>query len=470
MAANQYDVIVIGAGPGGYVAAIRAAQLGKKTLIVEAENLGGVCLNWGCIPTKALLKSAELYRHIHEAKDFGLEVTSLKVNWARVIERSREVSSKLTKGIQGLMKKNKVDVRSGWGKILAKNANQFSVQIKGANDSLEVVQAPKVILATGAKPRNLPSLQADGQYIWSARDAMTAEKKPETLLVIGSGAIGVEFASFYNTFGTKVTIVEIQDRILPIEDQDISQHMQKALTQQGINILTQTQVKSYKQVGKGVDVVLEAADGKASNLHFDKILLAVGIIGNTENIGLETTRAVVEKGQIVTNENCETHENGLYAIGDVAGAPWLAHKASHEGIIAAEHIAGKSNHSLHKSNIPGCTYSYPQVASVGMTEQQARAQGVDVRVGRFPFMGNGKALAAGEPEGFIKVLFDGKTGELLGAHMIGDGVTELIHGYTLAKSSELTEEDIFQTIYPHPTMSEMLHEAALDAYKRAIHI
>lgn len=470
MAANQYDVIVMGAGPGGYVAAIRAAQLGKKVLIIEAEKLGGVCLNWGCIPTKALLKTAEIYRHIHEAKDFGLEVTSLKVNWSRVIERSRDVSAKLSKGIQGLMKKNKVDVHEGWAKILHKKDGQFVIEATNKAAEPSLFQARHVILATGAKPRSLPTIQIDGQTIWSARDAMTADKRPESLLVIGSGAIGIEFASFYSTFGTKVTVVEIQDRILPVEDHDISSHMQKSLGQQGVQILTKTQVKSCKPSGLGVDVVMESADGSVNNMHFDKVLLAVGIVGNTENIGLEQTQAVIEKGQIVTNAHCETQESGLYAIGDVTGAPWLAHKASHEGVIAAEHLAGVHPHTLDKRNIPGCTYSYPQVASIGYTENQARAANLAVRVGKFPFVGNGKALAAGESEGFLKVLFDDKTGELLGAHMIGEGVTELIHGYALAKSSELTEEDIFRTVYPHPTMSEMMHEAVLDAYKRAIHI
>lgn len=470
MASENYDLIVIGGGPGGYVAAIRARQLGLKTALIEAQHLGGVCLNWGCIPTKALLKTAEIYRHIHEARDFGLEVTSLKVNWPRVIERSREIATRLSKGIQGLMKKNKVDVFEGWGKIAKKSGSEFTVEVAQNGKTSHTLKATKVILASGAKARDLPHIAVDGQNIWSAKEAMIAEKKPDSLLVIGSGAIGVEFASFYNTFGTKVTIVEIQDRILPVEDREVSQHMQKILTNLGIQIHTNTQIQSVKNSGRSLEAILEMKGEKPQTAHFEKILLAVGIVGNTENLGLEKTKAKVEKGQILTNAVCETHEPGLYAIGDVAGAPWLAHKASHEGVIAVEHIAGKHPHSIDKNNIPGCTYSYPQVASVGLTEAQAKEQNLPIKIGKFPFVGNGKALASGESEGFIKVIFHEKTGELLGAHMVGDGVTELIHGYTLAKSSELTEQEIINTVYPHPTMSEMMHEAVLDAYKRVIHM
>lgn len=466
---SVFDVIVIGAGPGGYVGAIRAAQLGLKVAIVEAEELGGVCLNWGCIPTKALLKTAELYRHINDAADFGLNVTSMKVDWKKVIARSRDVSGQLTKGIGGLMKKHKITVVKGWGKLAGKSGDKFKVTVAGDKEETQL-EAKDVILATGAKARALPHIQPDGKAIWTAREAMTSEKKPESLLVIGSGAIGIEFASFYSTFGTKVTVVEIQDRILPVEDAEVSAMMQKSLEKQGIKILTKTTVENVKVNGSQVDAVFKDASGKETSHKFEKALLAVGIEGNVKDIGLESTKAVVERSQIETNENLETAEPHLYAIGDVTGGPWLAHKASHEAIIAAEHIAGQKTHALDKSCIPGCTYSYPQVASVGMTEAQAKEAGAEIKVGRFPFIGNGKALAAGESEGLIKTIFDAKTGELLGAHMIGEGVTELIHGLVLAKASELTEAEIMNTIYPHPTMSEMLHESVLQAFDRAIHI
>ncbi|USO01878.1 MAG: dihydrolipoyl dehydrogenase [Alphaproteobacteria bacterium] len=466
---SSFDVIIIGAGPGGYVGAIRAAQLGLRVALIEAEELGGVCLNWGCIPTKALLKTAEMYRHIHEATEFGLNVTSMKVDWKKVIARSRHVSNQLTRGIAGLMKKNTITVVKGWGSILGKDAANFMVRVTHGNDE-RLLEAAHVIVATGATAKALPHVQPNHTHIWTARDAMTADKRPDSLLVIGSGAIGIEFASFYNTFGTKVTVIEIQDRILPVEDREVSAFMEKSLAKQGISLLTNTTVSALKPKGNLVEVVLKDASGNEASHQFDRVLSAVGIAGNVANIGLEKTKAVVEKSQIITDSYMETAEPGVYAIGDVTGGPWLAHKASHEAVIAIEHIAKQKTHALDKSCIPSCTYSYPQVASVGISEAEAVARGLSIKVGKFPFIGNGKALASGEIEGFIKTIFDAQSGELLGAHMIGDGVTELIHGFVLAKSGELTEAEIMKTVYPHPTMSEMIHESVLQAFDRPLHI
>ncbi|OFW96685.1 MAG: dihydrolipoyl dehydrogenase [Alphaproteobacteria bacterium RIFCSPLOWO2_01_FULL_45_8] len=461
---QSYNLIVIGGGPGGYVAAIRAAQLGLKTAVVEQEKLGGVCLNWGCIPTKALLRSAEIYHLMHRLDEFGLSASSIKFDIKKIVDRSRKVSQQLSTGISHLMKKNKVTVITGHGKLLGQNR----VKVTHGKET-QVLTAPHIILATGARPRLFPGLEADGQLIWTSKEAMVPEKMPKSLLIIGSGAIGVEFASFYATLGSEVTLVEIQDRILPVEDAEISAVAHKDFTKQGIKIHTSTNVKSLEKEKNAVKVTLNHKD-RSSTLTVDRVIVATGIVGNTENLGLEKTRIKVENNQIKTNEWCLTDEPGVYAIGDVAGAPWLAHKASHEAIICVEKIANSPTaHPLNKLNIPGCTYSLPQIASVGLTEAAALHKGYKIRVGRFPYRGNGKAVALGEAEGLIKTIFDEKTGELLGAHMIGSEVTELIQGYVIGKTLETTELDLINTVFPHPTLSEMMHEAVLDAYGKAIH-
>jgi dihydrolipoamide dehydrogenase len=461
---QSFDLIVVGAGPGGYVAAIRAAQLGMNTAIVEKDNLGGVCLNWGCIPTKALLRSAEIYHLMHRLDDFGLSASSIKFDLKKIVERSRKVSQQLSTGISHLMKKNKITVIHGHAKL---NGSK-KLEVTHGKDVQELT-APHIILATGARSRVLPGLEPDGHLIWTSKEAMVPEKMPESLLIVGSGAIGVEFASFYRTLGAQVTIVEIQDRILPVEDAEISKLAQKAFQKQGIKIHTDTTVKGLEKNKNSVKAILSHKD-KNHTETFDRVIVATGIVGNTENIGLETTRAKVEKNQIKTNEWSATDEPGLYAIGDVAGAPWLAHKASHEGIICVEKIANLPHvHPLKKQNIPGCTYSLPQVASVGLTEAAALEKGYKLKVGRFPFMANGKAIALGEPDGLIKTIFDEKTGELLGAHMIGAEVTELIQGYVVGKTLETTEAELMHTVFPHPTLSEMMHEAVLDAHGKAVH-
>lgn len=465
MTDKNFDLVVIGTGPGGYVAAIRAAQLGMKTAVIEREHLGGICLNWGCIPTKALLRSAEIYHLMHRLDEFGLSAKDIKFDLNKITERSRKVAAQLSGGIKHLMKKNKVEVIDGHGKLAGKGIVQVEKDGK-----ITKVQAKHIIVATGARARTLPNLEPDGKQIVTYKDAMTPPSMPKSLLVIGSGAIGIEFASFYKTMGADVTVVEVQDRVLPVEDAEISAFAHKQFEKQGMKILTKSMVKELKKDKDNVTATIEK-DGKTEKLSVERVILAVGIIGNTETIGIENTKIKTDRGHIVVNQWLQTDEPNVYAIGDVVGAPWLAHKASHEAIICVEKIAGvKDVHPLNVKNIPGCTYCNPQIASVGLTEAKAKEAGYDVKVGRFPFMGNGKAIALGEPEGLIKTVFDAKTGELLGAHMVGAEVTELIQGYGIAKTLETTEVELMHTIFPHPTLSEMMHESVLDAYGKVIHM
>ncbi len=460
----SFDLVVIGGGPGGYVAAIRAAQLKLNVALVEREHLGGICLNWGCIPTKALLRTSEIYSHLQHLQSFGLSARDAGFDIAAIVKRSRGVAGQLSAGVKHLLKKNKVTVIDGHAKLLGKG----KIAVEGA--SRQEISARHIILATGARARGLPGLEADGKLVWTYKEAMTPESFPQSLLVVGSGAIGIEFASFYRTLGAEVTVVEVMDRILPVEDEEISALARKAFEKQGMKIFTAAQVKKLDKGKDSVTATVEAG-GKSRQIIAGRVILAIGITGNVENIGLENTRAKAGKGHIVTNEWCETGEPGLYAIGDVAGPPWLAHKASHEGVICVEKIAGvKGVHPLKTSNIPGCTYCHPQIASVGLTEARAKAAGHEVKIGRFPFIGNGKAIALGEPEGLVKTVFDAKTGELLGAHMIGAEVTEMIQGYVVAKTLESTEAELMHAIFPHPTISETMHEAVLAAYGRAIHV
>jgi dihydrolipoamide dehydrogenase len=469
---EAYDVIVLGSGPGGYVAAIRASQLGLKTAIVERENLGGICLNWGCIPTKALLRSAEVFHNMKHADAYGLSVAEPKADLAKVVARSRAVAKQLNQGVTGLMKKNKIAVHMGSGEIIAPG----KLKVTGADGKSTELAAKHIIIATGARARELPFAKADGERIWTYRHAMTPKEMPTDLLVIGSGAIGIEFASFYNDMGANVTVVEMLDRIVPVEDADVSAQLAKSLAKQGMTLLTGAGVESLASDGKGVAARIKTADGKVADQRFSHCIVAVGIVPNTENIGLEKLGIKTSKGHIDTDAMCRTNVAGISAIGDVTAPPWLAHKASHEGIIAVEAIAqalGNKDvhpHSMDVRNIPGCTYCHPQVASVGLTEAKAKEAGHEVRVGKFPFIGNGKAIALGEVEGFIKTVFDAKTGELLGAHMIGAEVTELIQGYTVGKTAELVETDFINTVFPHPTLSEMMHESVLAAYGRVLHI
>jgi len=466
MADNTFDLVVVGAGPGGYVAAIRAAQLGMKTAIVEREHLGGVCLNWGCIPTKALLRSSEIYHLLHRLDEFGFSVDNIKFDAKKIVERSRAVADQLSKGVAHLLKKNRVTVIDGEARLVDTGKLQVQNGAKKATD----VAAKHIVIATGARARDLPNIQADAKLIWSYKEAMVPDSIPKSLLVIGSGAIGMEFASFYSRLGSEVTVVEIMDRILPVEDEEISAAALKAFQKQGIKIHTSASVDAVKK-GKGIaTATIKHKDGKSDSVTVERVILAVGITGNTENIGLEEAGVKIDRGHIVINEWMETSVPGVYAIGDVCGPPWLAHKASHEGVICIEKIAGLNNlHPLDTSNIPGCTYCDPQIASVGLTEAAAKEAGHEVKVGRFPYIGNGKAIALGETDGMIKTIFDTKTGELLGAHMIGAEVTELIQGYGIAKSLETTESELMHTIFAHPTLSEMMHESVLDAYGRAIH-
>ena len=463
MAARTFDMIVIGAGPGGYVAAIRGAQLGLNVAIVEREHLGGICLNWGCIPTKAMLRSSEVFHLMHRAKEFGLKAEGIGYDLDAVVARSRKVAAQLSGGIGHLMKKNKVTVVMGAATLPA--PGMVSVRTdKGVED----LTAPAIVLATGARARELPGLEADGDRVWTYKHALTPKRMPKDLLVIGSGAIGIEFASFYNTLGAKTTVVEVMDRILPVEDAEIAAFAKKQFVKQGMTILEKATVKKLDRDATGVTAHIEQS-GKVETRRYDTVISAVGIVGNVEGLGLEGLGVKVDRTHVVTDEFCRTGVKGLYAIGDIAGAPWLAHKASHEGVMVAELIAGKHPHPIKPNSIAGCTYCHPQVASVGLTEEKAKAAGHTVKVGRFPFIGNGKAIALGEPEGLVKTVFDAKTGELLGAHMVGAEVTELIQGYVVGRTLETTEAELMETVFPHPTLSEMMHEAVLDAYGRALH-
>ncbi|MCL4677066.1 MAG: dihydrolipoyl dehydrogenase [Alphaproteobacteria bacterium] len=463
--AKTVDLIVIGGGPGGYVAAIRGAQLGMKVAVVEANHLGGICLNWGCIPTKALLRSSEINHLLHNLEQFGFTAKEVSFDIKKIVARSRGVASQLSKGIQHLLKKNKVEVFDGWGKL----AGQGKVTVEKDGKTIADLTAKHIIIATGARARVLPGLEPDGKQVWTYKEAMIPEAMPKSLLVVGSGAIGIEFASFYRNLGAEVTVVEVMDRILPVEDEEISAFAHKAFEKQGMKLITGAKVTKLDKTAKSVTATVETAKGK-QEITVEKVIMAVGVVGNTENIGLEKTKVKIDRGHIVTNEWLATDEPGIYAIGDVTAPPWLAHKASHEGVICVEKIAGvKDVHPMKKENIPGCTYCSPQIASVGLTEKAAKEKGYKIKVGRFPFIGNGKAIALGEPEGLVKTIFDEKTGELLGAHMVGAEVTEMIQGYGIAKTLETTELDLMHTIFPHPTLSEMMHESVLNAYGKAIH-
>ena len=459
-----YDMIVIGAGPGGYVAAIRGAQLGLKVAIVEREHMGGICLNWGCIPTKAMLRSSEIFHLMNRAGEFGLSADNINYDLEAVVKRSRGVASKLNAGIGHLLKKNKVDTFMGDASIASKN----TVSIQTLNGS-ETLQGKNIILATGARARELPGLEADGDLVWTYKAALTPRRMPKKLLIIGSGAIGIEFASFYNTLGADTTVVEVMDHILPVEDEEISAFAKKSFINQGMKIIEKANVKKLDRQKEKVIAHIEI-DQVLEKHEFDTVISAVGIVGNIENIGLETLKIKEERGHVLTDKFCRTNVEGVYAIGDLTAPPWLAHKASHEGVMVAELIAGKNPHSIKPESIAGCTYCYPQIASVGYTEAVAREKGYDIKVGRFPFVGNGKAIALGESEGLVKTIFDAKTGELLGAHMVGAEVTEMIHGYVVSRQLETTEQDLMNTVFPHPTLSEMMHESVLDAYDKAIHI
>ncbi len=469
MAETEFDLIVLGGGPGGYVAAIRAAQLGGKVALIEREHLGGICLNWGCIPTKALLRTAEVYHYLQHAGDYGLTVTGAGIDLKKVVQRSRKVAARLTGGVKHLLKKNKVTVFDGHGRLDGMKGALRKLQVAKDGKAAAEVTAKHVILATGARARQLPGLEADGELVWTYKEAMVPAALPKSLLVIGSGAIGIEFASFYRTLGAEVTVVEVLPRVLPVEDEEISAFAHKAFEKQGMTLLTGATVKSLEK-GKGQVTATIEKDGKSSELTVERVISAVGIVGNVEDIGLEGTKIQVEKTHVVTDAWMATGEPGVYAIGDLTGPPWLAHKASHEGVICVEKLAGIAGvHPLDVRRIPGCTYCHPQVASIGLSEAAAREAGREVKVGRFPFMGNGKAIALGDDQGLVKTIFDAGTGELLGAHMIGAEVTELIQGYAVAMQLETTETELMHTVFPHPTLSEMMHESVLDAYGRAIH-
>lgn len=473
MADTSFDVIIIGSGPGGYVAAIRAAQLGFKTAIIEKTHLGGICLNWGCIPTKALLRSAEIYHYMQHAKDYGLSADNIQYDPKAVVQRSRGVSKRLADGVGFLMKKNKVQVI--WGRANIDAPGKITVtksDVEAPKGALGegTYQAKHIIVATGARPRVLPGLEPDKKLIWTYFEAMVPDKMPKSLLVIGSGAIGIEFASFFHTMGSDVTVVEVLPQILPVEDAEIAGLARKRFEKQGIKIITGAGVKKLEKKADSVVATIEEAQGKQQTVEFDRVISAVGVVGNIENLGLEKLGVKTERGCIVIDGHGKTNVPGIYAIGDVAGPPMLAHKAEHEGVICVEAIKGLHPHAMDKLMIPGCTYCNPQVASVGLTEARAKEQGHDIRVGRFPFVGNGKAIALGEDQGLVKVIFDKKTGQLLGAHMIGAEVTELIQGYVVAMNLETTEEELMHTVFPHPTLSEMMKEAVLDAYGRVLNM
>ena len=463
--AESYDLIVLGSGPGGYVAAIRAAQLGLKTAIVERENLGGICLNWGCIPTKALLRTAEIYHYLQNAGAYGLKAAQIGADLDAVVKRSRGVAKQLSQGVAFLMKKHKISVHMGEGRLTGPG----KLEVKGEKGT-ETLTARNIIIATGARARDLPFAPADGKRIWTYRHALVPAEMPKKLLVIGSGAIGIEFASFYSDMGADVTVVEMLDRLVPVEDAEVSAFLEKQVKKQGMTVLTGAGVEELKATAKGVSARIKTRDGKTQSGEYSHAIVAIGIVPNTENIGLEALGVKMTKGHIDTDGMCRTNVPGLWAIGDVTAPPWLAHKAMHEAVIAAEAIAGGHPHTMDPKNIPGCTYCRPQIASVGLTEAKAKELGYEVKVGNFPFIGNGKAIALGEPEGFTKTVFDARTGELLGAHMIGAEVTELIQGYTVGKTAELIDEDFIGTVFPHPTLSETMHEGVLSAFGRALHI
>jgi dihydrolipoamide dehydrogenase len=470
--ANAYDVIVIGSGPGGYVTAIRAAQLGLKTAVVEKSYLGGICLNWGCIPTKALLRSAELYHTLLHAKDYGLSAKDVSFDGAAIVKRSRAVAAQLSNGVAFLLKKNKIDAI--WGSAVLTAPGAISVKAsdsppKGALGAGDYT-AKHIIIATGARPRALPGLEPDQKLIWTYFEAMAPEKLPKSLVVVGSGAIGMEFASFYRTLGVEVTVVEILPQILPVEDEEIAAHARKRFEKDGMKIFTEAKVTKVAKGKDSVTATIEMKDGKTQEITVDRLISAVGVTGNIENLGLEKLGVKTDKGIIVIDDFGRTNVPGVCAIGDVAGAPMLAHKAEHEGVVCIEAIAGLKPHPMDKLKIPGCTYCTPQIASVGLTEKKAKDAGYEIRVGKFPYIGNGKAIALGEPEGMVKTVFDKKTGQLLGAHLVGAEVTELIQGFVIAMNLETTEEELIQSVFPHPTLSEMMHESVLNAYGRAIHI
>ena len=464
MAESNFDVLIVGGGPGGYVAAIRSAQLGFKTAVVERAHLGGICLNWGCIPTKALLRSAEIYHYMQHAKDYGLSASNVSFDAAAVVARSRAVSKQLNSGVGFLMKKNKIAVIDGEAKI----AKPGTVTVSGKDAG--TYQAKHIIVATGARPRVLPGIEPDKKLVWTYFEAMVPEKMPKSLLVIGSGAIGIEFASFYRTMGSEVTVVEVLPQILPAEDEEVAAFARKRFEKQGIKVMTGAKVTKLDKKSNSVVATIDDGKGKPQTLEVERVISAVGVVGNIENLGLEAIGVKTDRGTIVTDGYGKTNVAGIYAIGDVAGPPMLAHKAEHEGVICVEAIKGLKPHAMEKNRIPGCTYCHPQIASVGLTEKKAKEQGREIRVGRFPFMGNGKAIALGETEGFVKTIFDKKTGELLGAHMIGAEVTELIQGFVIAMNCETTEEELIHAVFPHPTLSEMMHESVMDAYGRVVHV
>ena len=480
MSDNTYDVVVVGSGPGGYVAAIRSAQLGFKTAIVEREHLGGICLNWGCIPTKALLRSAEVYRNAEHAKSYGLTIEKLGYDAAAIIKRSRGVSTTLNTGVGFLMKKNKIDVI--WGEATIPKPGEITVAATKKTPMQPQPAAPKgvlgpgtykaknIIIATGARPRVLPGIEPDGKLIWTYFEAMVPREMPKSLLVMGSGAIGIEFASFYRTFGVDVTVVELLPQVLPVEDAEVAAFARKQFEKQGMKIVTGAKVTKIDKRANNITAHIDLGNGKTESITADRLISAVGVVGNVENLGLEKLGVKVERGMIATDGLGRTNVPGIYAIGDVAGPPMLAHKAEHEGVICVETIKGLETHAMDKLKIPGCTYCHPQVASVGLTEAKAKEAGYDVKVGRFQFRGNGKAIALGEPEGLVKTIFDAKTGQLLGAHMVGAEVTELIQGFVIAMGLETTEEDLMHTVFPHPTLSETMHESVLDAYGRVVHM